>query len=203
MINLLLLFIILVSLFAVVGYLRGWQREVITLFGIVGGIAMLQWFAYEILNLVGTVPEPGSTPEQLLDVRRSQIYIQVAIFTLIAFFSYQIVGSLAVRMSGGKLFERMRATLERRIIGLLFGAVNGYLVVGTYWAFLEYEPVADGYSHLAPGVPYPFDPSVIIRPLADTAALAFTDWLPLGVLDPNLWLIVFFLMFFLVIVALI
>ena len=203
MINLLLLFIILVGFFAMVGYLRGWQREVITLFGLIGGVTMLQWFAFEILSLFGLVPEAGATPEQLLDARRGQIYFQVALFSLIAFFSYQIVGALAVRVSGGKFGERIRATLERRVIGLLFGSLNGYVIVGTFWAFLEYDPVPEGYSHVAPGIPYPFDPSVIIRPLADTAAMTFTDWLPLGILSPNVWLIIFFLMFFFVIIALI
>ena len=203
MINLLLLFIILVIFFGLVGYLRGWQREVITMFGLVGGIAMLQRFAYEIVDLLGAVPTEGASPEQLLDARRGQIFIQAGLFAIIAFFSYQIVGAMAVRISRGKLGERLRATLERRVIGLVVGTVNGYLLVGTLWGFLEYEPVPEGYTHLAPGVPYPFDPSVIIRPLADTAALAFTDWLPLGILDPNWWLVIFFLMFFFVIIALV
>jgi len=203
MINLLLLFVILVGFFATVGYLRGWQREIITMFGLVGGVAMLTRFAYELLNLLGVIGEPGATPEQLLDDRRNQIFIQVIIFSLIAFFSYQIVGALAVRVAGGRLTERIRASMERRIIGLLFGAANGYLIVGTFWSFLEYEPVPEGYSQLPPGVPYPFDPTVVIRPLADTAAMAFAQYLPLGVLSPNLWLIIFFLMFFFVIVALI
>lgn len=203
MINLLFLFVILVVFFGTIGYLRGWQREVITMFGLVGGVAMFQRFAYEIVSVFGAVAEAGATPEEIADARRGQVLIQVALFALIAFFSYQIVGALAVRMSGGKLAERIRASLERRIIGLFFGSLNGYLVVGTFWGFLEYQPVPDGYEHLAPGVPYPFDPSIVIRPLADTAALAFTDYLPLGVFSPNIWLIIFFLMFFFVIVALI
>ena len=156
-----------------------------------------------ILNLLNRIPVDGATPEEVLDDRRGQMFIQVAMFTFIAFFSYQIVGSLAVRLSAGKLAERFRASMERRVIGLFFGIVNGYLIVGTFWGFLEYEPVPEGYVHLAPGIPYPFDPSVIIRPLADSAALAFTEWLPLGILSPNIWLIIFFLMFFFVIVALI
>ncbi len=203
MINLLLLFIILVGFFGMVGYLRGWQREVITMFGLVGGVAMLQRFAFEILRLLGAVAEPGSSQEVLQEARRSQVLFQAIIFVLIGFFSYQIVGALAVRVSGGKLAERIRASLERRIIGLLFGSLNGYLIVGTFWAFLEYEPVAEGYNQLLPGVTYPFDPSVIIRPTIDTAALAFTEWLPLGIFGPDIWLIIFFLMFFFVIVALI
>jgi uncharacterized membrane protein required for colicin V production len=203
MINLLLLFSILVVCFMMIGYMRGWQKEVITMFGLVGGIAMFQRFAYELLNVMGAISAPGATPEEILDDRRGQVFIQAAVFTVIAFFSYQIVGALAVRMSGGKLAERIRASMERRIIGVFFGGVNGYLVVGTFWAFLEYEPVPEGYVQTAPGTPYPFDPSVVIRPLADTAALAFTEWLPLGILNPNIWLIIFFLMFFFVIVALI
>ncbi len=203
MINLMLLFIILVGFFAMVGYLRGWQREVITMFGLVGGVAMLQRFAYEILRLLGAIAEPGSAEAVLQDARRSQVTWQVVLFILIGFFSYQIVGALAVRVSGGKLAERIRASLERRIIGLLFGAVNGYLIVGTFWGFLEYEPVADGYRQLAQGVAYPFDVSIVVRPALDTAALAFTKWLPLGVFSPDVWLIIFFLMFFFVIVALI
>jgi hypothetical protein len=149
------------------------------------------------------VPAPDSTQAALLEARRSQVLLQVIIFVLIAFFSYQIVGALAVRVAGGKLAERIRASLERRIIGFLFGSINGYLIVGTFWAFLEYEPVADGYNQLLPGVPYPFDPSVMIRPAVDTAALAFAEWLPLGIMSPDIWLIIFFLMFFFVIIALI
>jgi uncharacterized membrane protein required for colicin V production len=203
MIDLLLLFIILVAFFAMVGYLRGWQREVITMFGLVGGVAMLQRFAYEILNLIGVTVETGAAQAALDDSRRSQVLVQALIFVLIAFFSYQIVGALAVRVSGGKLAERLRATLERRIIGLLFGALNGYLIVGTFWAFLEYAPVPDGYSQLSPDRLYPFNPLTIVRPTVDTAARAFTEMLPLGVLSPDIWLIVFFLMFFFVIIALI
>jgi len=149
------------------------------------------------------VAEEGATAEEIADARRGQIFIQVFMFTLIAFFSYQIVGALAVRVASGKLGERLRATMERRVIGLFFGTINGYLIVGTFWSFLEYRPVPDGYTQIAPGTPYAFDPQIIIRPLADTAAMAFTEWLPLGILSPNIWLIIFFLMFFFVIVALI
>lgn len=203
MIDLLLLYVILVVFFAMVGYLRGWQREIITMFGLVGGVAMLQRFAFEILQLFGMVAEPNSAQAVLQETRRSQVLFQVVIFVLIAFFSYQIVGALAVRVSGGKLAERLRASLERRIIGLLFGSINGYLIVGTFWAFLEYEPVANGYQQLLPGVPYPFDPTIVVRPPVGSAALAFAEWLPLGIFSPDIWLIIFFLMFFFVIVALI
>jgi hypothetical protein len=83
------------------------------------------------------------------------------------------------------------------------GAVNGYLVIGGLWSFLEYLPVPGGYEQLLPGNQYSFDPNLILRPAIDTFALAFTEFLPLGMFNPTIWLILFFVTFFVVIVALV
>ncbi|KPK06882.1 MAG: hypothetical protein AMJ56_13995 [Anaerolineae bacterium SG8_19] len=203
MINLFLLFWMLVVLFTVIGYMRGWQKEVIAMSGLVGAVAALMQFGYEMVSLFGVVPADVMTPEQLQDVRGRQILIQGIFFAIVAFFSYQVVASLAVSVAGGRFGERIRAGLERRIIGMLVGAINGYLVVGGLWSLLEYVPIPDGYEHLPVGVPYPFDPNIILRPAADTLAFGFTEWLPLGIMSPTLWLILFFVTFFIVIVALI
>lgn len=203
MINLFLLFWLLVLLFSVIGYMRGWQKEVIAMSGLVGAITVLMQFGYEMVSLFGVVPAEGMTPEQLQEIISRQILIQGTFFAIVAFFSYQVVASLAVSVAGGRLGERIRAGLERRIIGMLVGAINGYLVVGGLWSLLEYVPVPDGYEHLPVGAQYPFDPNVIIRPAADTLAFGFTEFLPLGIASPTLWLILFFVTFFIVIVALI
>lgn len=203
MINLFLLFWMLVLLFAVIGYMRGWQKEVIAMSGLVGAVAVLMQFGFAMVSLFGIVPVEGMTPEQLQEIRSRQILIQGTFFALIAFFSYQVVASLAVSVAGGRFGERIRAGLERRIIGMLVGAINGYLVVGGLWSLLEYVPIPDGYEQLPIGVPYPFDPNIIVRPAADTIALTFTEFLPLGIMSPTLWLILFFVTFFIVIIALI
>lgn len=203
MINLFLLFSLLMGLFAMIGYLRGWQKEVITLSGLVAAMALLEMFAFDIVNLLGFVPREGATPEQLQEVRRAQIFLQAGFLILVAFFSYQVVARLALQAAAGRLGDRLRTGFERRIIGLIVGVINGYVVVGGLWGFLEYSPVPEGYEQIPAGIPYPFSPEIILRPVAETAAFTFTQYLPQGILSPTLWLILFFVAFFIVIVALI
>ena len=203
MINLFLLFSLLLGLFAMIGYLRGWQKEVITLSGLVAAMALLQMFAFDIVGFLGFIPQEGSTPEQLQDVRQAQIYLQTGFLVIVAFFSYQVVARLALRAAAGRLGDRLRTGLERRIIGLIVGIINGYVVIGGLWGFLEYLPVPNGYEQIPAGVPYPFSPEIILRPVAETAAFAATQYLPQGILSPTLWLILFFVTFFIVIIALI
>ncbi len=203
MINLFLLFSMSLVLFAMIGYMRGWQKEVIALSGLVGAIAVLQQFGFEIVSFLGMVPVEGAGLQELADIRRQQIYVQAIFFVIIVFFSYQVVTRLAVTASGGRLGDRLRSGFERRVIGMFVGTLNGYLVVGSLWSFLEYVPIPTGYDHLLPGIEYPFDPTVIIRPVINTFALTFTEWLPLGIFSPTVWLILFFVTFFIVIVALV
>ena len=203
MIDLFLLFCMSVGLFAMIGYMRGWQKEVIALSGLVGAIAVLQQFGYEVVSFLGFVPSDGAGLEELADARRQQIYLQSLFFLVIVFFSYQVVTRLAVSASGGRLGERLRSGLERKVIGMFVGTLNGYLVIGSLWSFLEYVPVPAGYERLLPGVEYPFDPTVVIRPAIDTFALAFAEYLPMGIFNPTFWLILFFVTFFIVIVALV
>ena len=203
MINLFLLFCMSLGLFAMIGYMRGWQKEVIALSGLVGAVAVLQQFGYEIVSFLGMVPVEGAGVEEVVAARQSQIYIQVLFFIIIVFFSYQVVTRLAVSASGGRLGDRLRSGFERKVIGMFVGTLNGYLVIGSLWGFLEYVPVPSGYEQLLPGVEYPFDPTIIIRPAINTFALAFTEYLPLGIFSPTVWLILFFVTFFIVIVALV
>jgi hypothetical protein len=122
---------------------------------------------------------------------------------MIAFFSYQVVARLADQAMGGRLGERLRTGLEKRIVGALIGTINGYLLIGSLWGFLEYQITSLGYVQLPPGEPYPFDPSVIVRPVADASAAALANMLPMGMFSPTVWLLLFFVSFFVVIIALI
>ena len=203
MINLFLVFSMSLVLFAMIGYMRGWQKEVIALSGLVGAIAVLQQFGYDVVSFLGMVPIEGSGLEEQADIRQQQIYVQSLFFIIIVFFSYQVVTRLAVSAAGGRLGDRLRSGFESKIIGMFVGTLNGYMVIGGLWSFLEYIPIPAGYEHLLPGVEYPFDPTVIMRPAINTFALTFTEWLPLGIFSPTVWLILFFVTFFIVIVALV
>lgn len=202
MLSILIVFIMMVIFFSVVGYLRGWQREVIALAGLVASIALLSQFGFEITNLIGAIrvsPE-AADPNAVL---RQQFWIQAGVHSLIAFFSYQVVAGLASQVTGGRLGERLRAGLESRITGVLFGIVNGYLYIGSLWGFLEYRLVDAGYERIMPlDIPYAFPTDIITRPGIDTFAATVAGYLPMTV-SPTAWLIVFFVVFFIVIVALI
>lgn len=201
MISLQFVFLFMIIFFALIGYLRGWQREVIALSGLIASLAALITFGDTITRLIGAVA--GVDPGDPYAVRRQQFWIQAIFHSIIAFFSYQVVARLADQATGGRLGERLRGDLEKRILGALIGAVNGYLLIGSLWGFLEYQIIGNGYARLAPGEPYPFDPSVIVRPIADASAAAIADILPMGVFNPTIWLLLFFLSFFIVIIALI
>jgi hypothetical protein len=135
--------------------------------------------------------------------QRRQFWVQAIFHGVVAFFSYQVVARLADQATGGRLGDRLRGALERRVVGGLIGAVNGYLVIGGLWGFLEYQITDIGYVQLPPGQPYPFDPSVIVRPDALASAAALTQYLPQGIFSPTVWLLLFFLSFFIVIIALV
>jgi len=201
MISLQFVFWSMVLFFALIGYMRGWQKEVIALSGLVGAITALQQFGFDLVSIFGATIDDQTTIEQAIAIRRQQFWIQAGFYIIIAFFSYQVVARLADQVSGGRFGERLRSGLEKRIIGMLIGAVNGYLVIGSLWAFLEYQPGVDKYVQLAQG--YPFSETIIAQPLLETSALAMTKYLPLGILSPTVWLVLFFITFFIVIIALV
>lgn len=204
MVSLHFVFWFMVIFFTLIGYLRGWQREVIALSGLVASIAALSQFGDSITGLIGGLT--GTIQPDPLDplaFQRQQFWVQAIFHSLIAFFSYQVVARLADQATGGRLGERIRSGLERRVVGAMIGAINGYLAIGGIWGFLEYQITSAGYVQLPPGQSYPFDPSVIIRPDAAATASALASYLPMGLFSPNVWLILFFISFFIVIIALI
>lgn len=216
MVSLSFLFWFMVIFFALIGYLRGWQREVIALTGLIASIAALSQFGDDLSRLISAFV--GTAGGDILAARRQEFWIQAVFHALIAFFSYQVVAKLAEQAMGGGLTERLRADLEKRILGALIGAINGYLFIGALWGFLEYRIDSVGYVRLPANECYPFESTVVVRPVPDCfpvdsgiifdqavnpTARGLADLLPQGVLSPTIWLILFFLSFFVVIIALI
>ena len=218
MISLKIIFWGLVLFFGLIGYLRGWQKEVIAMAGMVASLALLQQFGVTLVSLIGNASNmpPGCAGDPNIQCTQ-EFWIQAVFHSLLAFFSYQMVVRLADQVTAGRFGDRLRKSLEKQIIGALVGFVNGYLLVGGLWGFLEYQLGPNGYQRLEQGVdafgqcirPYVFDSSVVIRPveacmIATTdAAQSIIDFLPMGILSPQIWLLIFFGIFILMIVALI
>lgn len=218
MVSLAVIYILCLTLFGFIGYLRGWQKEVLAMAGLVGSIALLSVFGTNLVALSGgmSTPDPASLAppgDAIVTVEEIQyasvaptpqeFWPQFLLHTIIAFFSYQVVARIASPTSGGRLGDRLRSGLESKITGALFGVLNGYLLTGTVWSFLEYKLTSEGYMQLAPGLPYGFSETLLTRYSVDSVFSAtLAQYLPMH-FDGTLWLILFFLVFFIVIVALI
>jgi uncharacterized membrane protein required for colicin V production len=165
MVELSLLVWFLAAFFAYLGALRGWTKEVISSAGIVLGLFALYQFDNLIrFNLFGDLP---------LD---QKFYLQTMIFLAIVFFAYQtraIVGADASRSRSG---SDGRDNLQTRVLGGIVGFINGYLIGGTIWYFLDINRLPNG--------AYPLDPFVS-APLPGTASAQALQNLPLYVLTQN------------------
>ena len=81
------------------------------------------------------------------------------------------------------------------------GALNGYLIIGSLWSFLEYRIQAPGqWLQLPAGEPYPFDFSVLVRPDVAGELGTLMGRLPLPVLEPYLPFLVVIVFLFVIIV---
>lgn len=176
-------FWILISCYALVGGWRGWRKEVIAMSGLILSLFTISQFGWLLVNLLGnTSNENGTNP--LTVMMQSQFYILSTFYVIIAFFSYQWV-YLADRRLLRRL--RIRRQLQERISGALAGAINGYLIVGAFWSFLEYQITSGGFVQLQASFPYPFNGS-IVRPMvaASTSVQMLLNNLPLPLLVPYL-----------------
>lgn len=155
MIELSLLIWVTAAIFAYIGWLRGWTKEIISLAGITLGLFALNEFDTLIRQtLFGELPV-----EQVFA-------IQATIFLVIVFFAYQ-TNALAARAEQ----REQRDELQTRALGGLVGFANGYLVAGTLWYFLD---IAN----------YPLSPYVVQPEVGSTSATTVSN-LPLYLLTGN------------------
>lgn len=143
--------LIMMSLFfGVIGFLRGWNKELIAMAGIILGLFAL--FQFDGL-LRGSV---------LRGVALDTVFlIQSGIFIAIVFFAYQ------TRALGANE-RRERSNLQESFLGGLVGLVNGYLIWGSIWYFMDINR-------------YPLAPSVV-APGPGSPSEQALQWLPLVML---------------------
>lgn len=163
---------IMIGFFAVVDMQRGWTRAVIATSGLVLSLFAINQFAQFLFGALGYFELPFDET-----VWRREIFILTAIHLTIGFFSY------AGPAFAGKLSGRLaiRDNIQDKLLGLLVGAVNGYLAVGTLISLLEYRLTNEGWVPTTPA-PYPFPPDILIR---SEAVDAISQWLPIPLLTSN------------------
>lgn len=120
MVGLTVVFWMFVTLFGIIGAMRGWAKELMVTFSVVLGlfiIILLEQFVPFLKAGLGEVP---------------RFWVRVTVITLLVFFGYQTPNIKAI---AGARFARER--LQDVLLGLIIGALNGYLVVGTLWYYMD------------------------------------------------------------------
>jgi uncharacterized membrane protein required for colicin V production len=116
------IFICFVILFAVIGAMRGWAKEMLVTASAVLALFIITVLETYVKGLTQSFAEPGST---------GQFWMRVAIITLLVFFGYQTPNLPKI---GGERFAREK--FQDSLLGIFLGALNGYLIVGSIWYFL-------------------------------------------------------------------
>lgn len=149
--------------FAFTGFTRGVSKEMISTAGIILGLFALHQFD----SLIRGTLLAGLPPDQ-------KFYVQSALFLMVVFFAYQtraLIGGEAARARSGN--PDGRDNLQASALGSIIGFVNGYLIMGTLWYFLDINRLSNN--------AYPLDPYVVAPPGGSPSAEAVAS-LPLYVL---------------------
>lgn len=132
-----------VILFAVIGGIRGWAKELLVSFSVILALT----FSTLLSNYIPFIRDVLAKDNQPM-----YFWLRTIILGLLVFFGYQTpsITRFAAKMS--------REKLQDAILGVVLGALNGYLIAGTIWFYM-----ADA--------GYPF-PQVVTAPTGNVAALA-------------------------------
>ena len=145
MVSLNFVFWMYVVLFSVIGGMRGWAKEILVTFSVILALAFTALLEHYV-PFVRDVLQKDSAP--------LYFWLRSVILVILVFFGYQSpnITRFAPKMT--------REKLEHTILGIVIGALNGYLIAGTIWFYM-----ADA--------SYPF-PNVIAAPTGDIATAANT-----------------------------
>ncbi|MEJ2011993.1 MAG: CvpA family protein [Anaerolineales bacterium] len=122
MVSLVVLFGILIVLFAVIGASRGWAKELLVTSSIILALFIIQILETHIRPYyTALVMQPPGT----------QFLVRGLMVSLLAFFGYQ---TPHIRALQPKL---VRERLQDVLLGIFMGALNGYLLFGSLWYYLD------------------------------------------------------------------
>jgi uncharacterized membrane protein required for colicin V production len=153
-ISLTFFFFFLIAFMAVIGAMRGWAKELLVTVALILALALLTALETYIPFFREAVGQTGG---------QFQFWVRTIVTFVLVFFGYQTPSLSKVPASK---FARER--IQDWMLGFVLGALNGYLIVGTLWFFMDHAN-------------YPFDP-LISAPIKGTpmgdAALRILPFLP-------------------------
>lgn len=123
MVSLVVVFWMYVILFAIIGAMRGWARELLVSFSVI-----LALFIISVLERF--IPFFGNT---LAAMPSTLFWVRTFMVVALVFFGYQTPN--IQRLAASNRFARER--LQDILLGVFLGALNGYLISGTIWFYLN------------------------------------------------------------------
>ena len=117
-----------VVVFAAIGFVRGWAREVlVTASVILAYFVMYVMLSFEFVSrflTAGQVPDSGVITTQ-------QFWFQTIVLLVMIFFGYE---TPSIPRLAGNRFKR--DNFRDSALGLFVGGFNGYFVLGSLWYFM-------------------------------------------------------------------
>jgi colicin V production protein len=135
-----------VILFAIIGTLRGWAKELLVAFSVILALA-LNHLLRKYVPIVSDLPDDST----------SLFWIQTLILGALVFFGYQTVALVPHLQS-----KATRERLQDALFGAILGAINGYLIAGTLLFYVVQTK-------------YQIAPTVIMPPTDPVAAARVAD----------------------------
>jgi len=124
MISITVLLWIFVIIFAVIGAMRGWAKEILVTFGVILSIFLL--------TLVDKFA-PGLQKTLIKEGKETFFWVQFALTAGFVIFGYQSPSLPRISESP----RLIRGSVQDIILGVLFGSINGFLIFGTIWFYLH------------------------------------------------------------------
>ncbi len=110
-----------VILFAVIGMLRGWAKELLVSFSVILALA-LNLLLKQYIPIVRDLPDDSV----------SLFWIRSLILGALVYFGYQTVAMVPHLAS-----KATRERLQDALFGAILGAINGYLIAGTILFYID------------------------------------------------------------------
>jgi hypothetical protein len=116
-------FFFLTAIFAVIGSLRGWAKEMMVTFSVILAVFIIYIMQGIIPGLLNSLTPAGTA---------AYFWLRAGILIILVFFGYQTPNLPKI---GGARFARER--LQDILLGLFLGAMNGFLVAGALWFYMK------------------------------------------------------------------
>jgi uncharacterized membrane protein required for colicin V production len=121
MVSLNFVFWMYVVLFGVIGAMRGWARELLVSFAVILALTFISLIEHYVPFIRDTLPQ--NSP--------ALFWLRTVIMVVLVFFGYQTPN--IPRFAAKARSEKLQDTL----LGIFLGALNGYLIAGSIWFYMN------------------------------------------------------------------